>query len=284
MVDRGHDAPRAAIRHAHVAARTARRPRRRIASTPSARCAPSASSSPPASGPRARRSCAASRSSSRRRLPDARFEDVPLTPACATSSASCPGTEPAIVLGAHYDTEYHPKGFVGANDAAAAVGAVDRDRARPPARPPARRRARDRLRALRRRGGAVPHQRLLRRRAARVQGLRQRATRRDQGHAAARLHGQQELRLPREGTSNPQLWSRVRAAAAHVGVASVFPPTVEAPIIDDLSPFLRAGIPAVDFIDWSYPVKDTIGSYDQLSEASIDAVGETVVELLRGWR
>jgi hypothetical protein len=41
----------------------------------------------------------------------------------------------------------------------------------------------------------------------------------------------------------------------------------------------------VDFIDWSYPVKDTVDdTYAQLSPASIDAVGETVVELLRSWR
>jgi glutaminyl-peptide cyclotransferase len=31
-----------------------------------------------------------------------------------------PGRPPAILIGAHYDSEYHPKGFVGANDSAAA--------------------------------------------------------------------------------------------------------------------------------------------------------------------
>ena len=30
-----------------------------------------------------------------------------------------PGRPPAVLIGAHYDTEYHPEGFVGANDGAA---------------------------------------------------------------------------------------------------------------------------------------------------------------------
>ena len=52
-------------------------------------------------------------------------------------------------------------------------------------------------------------------------------------------------------------------------------------IYDDHTPFLRAGIPAVDLIDFSYRyadgLKDTI---DKLSLASLDAVGETVFALV----
>jgi hypothetical protein len=56
-------------------------------------------------------------------------------------------------------------------------------------------------------------------------------------------------------------------------------------ITDDHAPFLRAGVPAVDLIDWSYADRDTVrDTYDKLSAASVDAVGETVVELLRTWR
>jgi glutaminyl-peptide cyclotransferase len=97
--------------------------------------------------------------------------------------------------------------------------------------------------------------------------------------------GNRGVRLPREGSSTPALWRRVRTAAGRVGVASVFPPAGEVSIIDDHAPFLRAGVPAVDLIDWSYPVKDTVDdTYDELSPAAIDAVGETVVELLATWR
>ena len=60
----------------------------------------------------------------RRRLPDAHFEDIPDNPGMRNIVGELPGTEPAIVLGAHYETINRPKGFVGANDAAAAVGAL----------------------------------------------------------------------------------------------------------------------------------------------------------------
>ena len=49
--------------------------------------------------------------------------------------------------------------------------------------------------------------------------------------------------------------------------------------MDDHTPFLRAGIPAVDLIDWSYPGHALSDGLDKLSPASIDAVGETVAEL-----
>jgi hypothetical protein len=73
----------------------------------------------------------------------------------------------------------------------------------------------------------------------------------------------------------------VRAAAKEVGVGDVFPPRDQVAIYDDHTPFLRAGIPAVDLIDFSYRyadgLKDTI---DKLSVDSLDAVGETVFALV----
>jgi hypothetical protein len=89
------------------------------------------------------------------------------------------------------------------------------------------------------------------------------------------------LRLPREGSSSPELWDEVRAAAAAVGVADVFPDDVGVTITDDHTPFLRQGVPAVDLIDWSYPGHDRSDTIDKLSKASVDAVGETLVELVR---
>ena len=89
------------------------------------------------------------------------------------------------------------------------------------------------------------------------------------------------LRLPREGSSDSALWARVRAAARSVGVGAVFPPTTQTTIYDDHTPFLRAGVPAVDLIDFSYRyadgLKDTI---DKLSLTSLDAVGETTFALV----
>jgi glutaminyl-peptide cyclotransferase len=43
--------------------------------------------------------------------------------------------------------------------------------------------------------------------------------------------------------------------------------------------FRRAGVRAVDLIDWSYPGHRITDTLDTLSPASVDAVGETLIEL-----
>ena len=56
-------------------------------------------------------------------------------------------------------------------------------------------------------------------------------------------------------------------------------------ILDDHTPFLRAGIPAIDLIDFSYRYADTVrDTVDKLSERSLDAVGESTVALMRELR
>src|SRR5215210_84919 len=60
-------------------------------------------------------------------LPDGRFEPVPSSGpqrGLRNVVGVLPGPGPAILIGAHYDTEYHPRGFVGANDGAAGTAAV----------------------------------------------------------------------------------------------------------------------------------------------------------------
>jgi hypothetical protein len=221
----------------------------------------------------------------RRLLPAGRFEDVPGRPGLRNVVGELPGTQPAIVLAAHYDTEYHPKGFVGANDAAAAVGTVLEAA---------------RALAAERRPTAAPAIRFVL-----FDGEEEPAPTDDFYADALRgskaymnLHpgetralvlldyiGNRDVQLPREGSSTPALWNRVRAVAHAVGVASAFPDHDQVSITDDHAPFLRARVPAVDLIDWSYRYKDTLqDTYDKLSAASVDAVGETMVELLRTWR
>jgi len=221
----------------------------------------------------------------RAKLPDGRFEDVRGHPGLRNVIGSLPGAQPAIVVGAHYDTEYHPKGFVGANDAAAAVGAVVEI-------------ARD-LRHLKRPTGAPAIEFVLfdgEEEPFPTEDFYLDALRGSKAYADAHAAqtramvlldyiGNRGVRLPREGTSNPKVWSMVRAAARRVGAASVFPLDVQTAITDDHTPFLQHNVPAVDLIDWSYPVKDTNqDTYDQLSPRAVDAVGETIVELLRTWR
>jgi hypothetical protein len=215
----------------------------------------------------------------RRELPNGHFEPVPGHPGLRNVVGTIPGRAPAIVVGAHYDSEYHPKGFVGANDSAAGTAAVvelARD-----LRSTSGREVRFVLFDGEEEGPGCPNARFA---TCALRGSRAyvAAHRREVGQMVLLDYiANKGVRLPREGSSNPALWARVRAAASEVGVGTVFPPTDQVTIYDDHTPFLRAGIPAVDLIDFSYRyadgLKDTI---DKLSVASLDAVGETVYALV----
>jgi len=222
----------------------------------------------------------------RRLLPGGHFEAIPGEPGLRNVIGSLPGRGKAIVLGAHYDTLAEPKGFVGANNGAAGTAIVI-EAARSLARL-------DRGRAAR------PVRFVLFDGEEPAQGLPEEQTdfyhsglrgsrayvKRHKGQTRAMLLldyvANKGLRLPREGTSDPALWGRLRAAARRVGKGRYFPDATETPIIDDHTPFLRAGVPAVDLIDWSYDGHSLHDGMRQISTASADAVGETVVELLRG--
>jgi hypothetical protein len=89
------------------------------------------------------------------------------------------------------------------------------------------------------------------------------------------------LRIPREMNSDPELWARLREAAAEVGAESYFPDETAPGVIDDHTPFIEAGVPSIDLIDFSYPYADTAeDTVDKLDPAALDAVGETVAELV----
>jgi hypothetical protein len=219
----------------------------------------------------------------RRMLPNGRLEAVAGHPGLHNVVGTLPGSAPAIVVGAHYDSEYHPKGFVGANDSAAGTAAVvelARD-----LRDTSGREVRFVLFDGEEEGPGCPNSRFA-----------ECALRGSRSYVAAHADevGQMVLldyiankgvRLPREGSSDTALWSRVRAAARSVGVGAVFPPTRQTTIYDDHTPFLRAGIPAVDLIDFSYRYADGLqDTIDKLSVTSLDAVGETVYALVNGLR
>lgn len=215
-------------------------------------------------------------------LPDGRFEDVPAHPGLRNIVGSLPGPGPVIVIGAHYDTQPYPKGYVGANDAAAAVGAVIEiaramARVERPARAPG-------IRFVLFDGEESPlprdgdfYRRGLRGSRAYV------GTHAEEVRSLVLLDyiGGRDLRLPREGNSTPGLWAEIRRAAIASGHGRVFPDRVGAALYDDTTPFLEAGIPAVDLIDWSYPHEGRLSdTYDKLDARSIGAVGETVLRWL----
>ncbi len=217
----------------------------------------------------------------RRALPDGHFEPVNGHPGLRNVVGTIPGRAPAIVVGAHYDSEYHPKGFVGANDSAAGTAAVvelarDLQRAGTSGRE-----VRFVLFDGEEEGPGCSNARFA---TCALRGSRAyvAAHRAEVGQMILLDYiANKGVRLPREGSSDRALWARMRAAANEVGVGAVFPPSDQVTIYDDHTPFLRAGIPAVDLIDFSYRyadgLKDTV---DKLSVASLDAVGETVFALV----
>lgn len=218
-------------------------------------------------------------------LPRGRFEDVPGHPGLRNIVGVLPGRRPAIVVGAHYDTEYHPPGFVGANDGAAGTAAVIQlSRS---------------LRRLHRPHDAREVRFVLFDGEEDPPGstdfLRD-ALRGSKAYVARHRRQIKEmvlldyvanegLRIPREATSDAALWAQLRAAAKRVGVLAVFPPGRQTVIYDDHTPFLQAGIPAIDLIDFSYRYRDTVDdTRDKLSLRALDAVGESTLELIRHLR
>ena len=94
--------------------------------------------------------------------------------------------------------------------------------------------------------------------------------------------GDAALSLPREEGSDPELWAALRAAAGRVGVGPTFVDRERGEIYDDHTPFARAGVPAIDVIDFDYPPFHTSDdTLEQVRPRSLDAVGEAAVELLR---
>jgi glutaminyl-peptide cyclotransferase len=220
-------------------------------------------------------------------LPNGRFEALPEsdpTHPLRNIVGTIPGRAPAIVVGAHYDSEYHPKGFVGANDSAAGTAAVielARDLVNSTRPPGSGREVRFVLFDGEEEGPGCSNARFA---TCALRGSRAyvAAHRSEVGQMVLLDYiANKGVRLPREASSNPALWARVRAAAQKVGVGAVFPPTDQVTIFDDHTPFLSAGIPAVDLIDFSYRYADGLkDTLDKLSVASLDAVGETVFALV----
>ncbi len=67
-----------------------------------------------------------------------------------------------------------------------------------------------------------------------------------------------------------------------MGVGRLFSSSTSGQIIDDHTPFTEEDIPAIDLIDFEYPQRDSLqDDLDVVSERSLDAVGEAVLELVR---
>lgn len=216
-------------------------------------------------------------------LPEGRFERVPGEPGLRNVVGTLAGKKPGIVVGAHYDTLVKPKGFVGANNGAtgtAVVVEVARALARADVAGGSRQVSFVLFDGEEPAAGLPEESRDFYHSGLRGSRAYVKAHRGETAYMVLLDYvGNKELRLPREGSSSIELWDRLRSAARRVGAARHFPGYSSEDIVDDHSPFLRAGVPAVDLIDWRYPGHDLRDGLDKLSPASLDAVGETVVEL-----
>src|SRR3954451_753 len=193
-----------------------------------------------------------------------------------------PGRAPAILIGAHYDSEYHPKGFVGANDSAAGTAALIELARRLPSELPKNHRE---VRFVLFDGEEDPP-------GCSDKDFEFCALRGSRAYAAAHpgqvgdmilldYIANKDARIPREQNSSPPLWAQLQQAADQVNTQDVFPDATQEPVLDDDIPFLEQGVPSIDLIDFSYPYADTVqDTPDKLDETVLDKVGETVAQLV----
>ena len=220
----------------------------------------------------------------RARLPRARFQPVP--GGLQNVIGSVPGRDPrrTVIVGAHYDTKDAP-GFVGANDGASGTAAVL-----------------ELARGLRPRsirptvvfmffdGEESPadaaefefeEKGLRGSKVAAAQAAR--APRRPEAMILLDFVGDRDLSIPREGNSDERLWARLRSAAGRVGAGRAFPASIlRGEISDDHLPFIAAGIPSIDLIDFTFPCfHRRCDDLSAVSPRSLDQAGEAVAEMLR---
>ncbi|MEY2516828.1 MAG: glutaminyl-peptide cyclotransferase, partial [bacterium] len=216
-------------------------------------------------------------------LPNGRFEALAGHPGLRNVIGSVAGRKPYVVVGAHYDVEAAPEGFVGANDGAAGTAAVvylARALAKQP-RPKGARGVRFVLfDGEEEPAGCTPFL------ACGTRGSKAYVAAHGNDVGAmvlldyiAEKHG---LRFPRELGSDEALWQKLRAAARAVGVGRLFPAGASSgEILDDHTAFAGAGIPAIDIIDFDYPQRDSLDdTVARVAERSLDAVGEAVFRLV----
>jgi hypothetical protein len=216
----------------------------------------------------------------RRALPRGRFQ--PVGGGLRNVAGLVPGREPSrrVIVGAHYDTKEIP-GFVGAVDGASGTAvAVELARALKP------RELDPSVVFLLFDGEEAPagtpdaeFERYG------IRGSKAVAARYRDAEAMILLDfvGERGLRIPRERFSNAGLWRRLRSAARAVGVGTVFPDRdLSSGISDDHVPFIRQGVPSIDLIDFDFPCwHKRCDDLSRISRRSLDASGETVLELLR---
>jgi glutaminyl-peptide cyclotransferase len=95
--------------------------------------------------------------------------------------------------------------------------------------------------------------------------------------------GDRDQELYKEQNSTPELTEKIWGIASRLGYEQTFLPTVKWSILDDHTPFLQKGIPAVDLIDFDYPYYHTTqDTLDKVAPESLERVGRVLQALLEG--
>ena len=230
-----------------------------------------------------------------RRLREAGVDKVRVQGPHLNVVGTIPGRERgAVVVGAHHDT-VDIEGFVGANDGASGVAVVLELARSLPARvdgPSLRLALFDAEEARPGRDFAEDGTRGSRQYVRYAERDRRRMGSPPVDSIEAMvlfdLVGDCELQLPREASSDPELYAAFEEAERERdGDAAPFGGEVPA-VSDDHDPFLEAGIPAVDLIDFTYGGDVSPGPYwhtpedtlDKVCAESLDAVGEAAVRAI----
>jgi glutaminyl-peptide cyclotransferase len=222
---------------------------------------------------------------------DSFTNDTPLGPLVFRNVlVSLPGATPDLfVLGAHYDTKSGIEGFVGANDSGSGVGVLI-ELARVLTVIPSDRRPTVLLAFFDGEECRVeygPNDGL--------HGSRQLAAqlRADAEQVPVRavviadMVGDRDLTLTLPRNSSPLLMQAIFAAAERQGIRSYIH-LAEGAVLDDHVPFLDAGFPAIDLIDFHYGSEPDLNEYwhttqdtlDKLSADSLELTGRLILTFL----
>ena len=208
------------------------------------------------------------------RLEEAGVEQVRIDSPLANVVGFIPGSEPGyVVLGAHHDTKEGIPDFVGANDGASGVAVVlELARVLAADPPPGPSYAIALFDGEEARGDREFSEDGKRGSTAYVQTAEDGGAEgippinEIRGAVVFDMIGDCDLGVPLEGTSDPGLYELFADADAETFNGST------TPIDDDHVPFLEAGVPAVDLIDFNYGPGATPGEYWHTPEDTLDKV------------
>ena len=189
-----------------------------------------------------------------------------------------PGTQPRIIIGAHYDSRSiadqdtgggKKDPVPGANDGASGVAILlELARTLPPDSPPVELVFFD----AEDDGGLDGRDWIMGSRSF-VSSL----TEKPRAVIILDMVGDAHLNIFMERNSNKTLTIAIWAQAQSLGYQNYFIPDEKYSMLDDHTPFLQAGIPAVDIIDFDYPFWHTSeDTADKVSAHSLQVVGQTV--------